>query len=69
MFVFQPTLNTLHFLEIGLGRGWMIEFVNVVVAAVAGFVLGLAVHSAYLHSRKRGGIGRASWNRGEAGQE
>jgi len=52
-----------------LGRGWMIEFVNVVVAAVAGFVLGLAVHSAYLHSRKRGGIGRASWNRGEAGQE
>ena len=27
----------------------MIEFVNVVVAAIAGFILGLTVHSAYLH--------------------
>jgi len=38
----------------------MIEFVKVVVAAMAGFILGLAVHSAYLHSRKRGEMGKAS---------
>jgi len=43
----------------------MIEFWNVIVAALAGFILGLAVHSAYLHSKKRGELGRMPWNHGE----
>jgi len=47
----------------------MIEFVNVVVAAIAGFVLGLTVHSAYLHSKKRGETGKAPWDHREAEEE
>ena len=31
----------------------MIEFWNVVVATICAFILGMAVHSGYAHSRKR----------------
>ena len=31
----------------------MIEFWNVVVGVIAAFIAGLAVHSAWAHSRKR----------------
>ncbi len=40
----------------------MIEFWNVVFAALAAFILGLAVHSAYVHSKKRGELGRMPWD-------
>ena len=43
----------------------MIEFWNVVVAAIAGFILGLAVHSAYVHSKRRGEIGPMPWDHSE----
>jgi hypothetical protein len=32
----------------------MIEFFNVLAAFLAGLVFGMALHSAYLHSKKRG---------------
>jgi len=44
----------------------MIEFFNVIVAAVTGFILGLTVHSAYLHSKKRGSISKTPWKHEEA---
>ncbi len=47
----------------------MIEFWNVVAAAIAGFILGLAVHSAYVHSKKRGELGRMPWDYGEGDEE
>ena len=47
----------------------MIEFFNVIVAAVTGFILGLAVHSAYLHSEKRREIRRMPWNHEEVEKE
>jgi hypothetical protein len=31
----------------------MIEFWNVIAAFISGLVAGMAIHSAYLHSRKR----------------
>jgi len=31
----------------------MIEFVNVIAAAVCGFILGMAVHSAWLHTKEK----------------
>ena len=31
----------------------MVEFINVIAAAVCGFILGMAVHSAWLHTRKK----------------
>jgi len=31
----------------------MVEFINVIVAAVCGFILGMAVHSAWLHSKEQ----------------
>jgi hypothetical protein len=31
----------------------MVELVNVIVAAVCGFILGMAVHSAWLHTQKK----------------
>jgi len=46
----------------------VIELINVLVAAVAGFVLGLTVHSAYLHSKKHKNI-QLPWNHGENGKE
>ena len=35
----------------------MFEFLNVVAAAIAVFILGLAAHSAYLQSKKREELG------------
>jgi len=32
----------------------MIEFWNVVIASVAGGIIGAAIHSAWLHSKQRG---------------
>jgi len=29
----------------------MVELINVIAAAVCGFILGMAVHSAWLHSK------------------
>jgi len=43
----------------------MMEFWNVVVAAFAGFILGLAVHSAYVHSKKRGELEPMPWDHDE----
>jgi len=36
----------------------VIEFLNVLTALVAGLVAGAALHSAYLHSKKRGELAR-----------
>ncbi len=46
----------------------MIEFLNVIIAALAGFVLGLAVHSAYVHSKKRGELGPMPWDHPDGGE-
>ena len=43
----------------------MIEFWNVVVAWIAGLVAGLAIHSAYLHSKRRGELQPLPWNHDE----
>ena len=47
----------------------MIEFINVVVAAISGFILGLAVHSAYLHGKKRGELRPMPWDHEEDEKE
>jgi len=44
----------------------MIELVNVVMATVASFILGLTVHSVHLHSKKRREIKPMPWNHEEA---
>lgn len=44
----------------------MIEFLNVLIALIAGLIGGAALHSAYLHSKKRGSIGKMPWNHKEA---
>jgi len=31
----------------------MVEFINVIVAAVCGFILGMAVYSAWLHTKEK----------------
>lgn len=40
----------------------MIEFWNVIIAWIAGIIAGLAIHSAYLHSKKRKELGDHPWN-------
>jgi len=37
----------------------MIEFLNVVVALVCGLIAGAVLHSAWLHSKKRGELKEA----------
>ncbi|MBS7629828.1 hypothetical protein KEJ23_07710 [Candidatus Bathyarchaeota archaeon] len=43
----------------------MTEFWNVVIAWIAGIITGLAIHSAYLHSKRRGEIPTLPWNHEE----
>jgi len=31
----------------------MVEFINVIFAAVAGFILGMVIHSAWLHTKEK----------------
>jgi len=31
----------------------MVELINVIAAAVCGFILGMAVHSAWLHTKEK----------------
>jgi len=43
----------------------VIEFFNIVAAMVCGFILGLTVHSAYVHSKGRGSLKPAPWDHDE----
>jgi hypothetical protein len=43
----------------------MIEFWNVLVAWLAGLIAGLAIHSAYLHSKKRRELPPFPWDHDE----
>ena len=43
----------------------MIEFLNVLAAAVAALILGLCVHSAYVHSKNKGDIKPMPWDHKE----
>jgi len=48
----------------------MIEFWNVVAAAIVSFILGLIAHSAYLHSKKRGELKRKHpWDHEEVDEQ
>jgi hypothetical protein len=43
----------------------MIEFWNVLVAWLAGLIAGLAIHSAYLHSKRHGEVRPLPWDHDE----
>ena len=54
----------------------MIEFWNVVIAVVAGVIVGAAIHSAYVHCKERGDLQPFPWDHdldderdGEDGEE
>ena len=47
----------------------MIEFLNVVTVLLAGLVAGAALHSAYVHSKRRGELPDHSWDHDEEGDE
>lgn len=47
----------------------MIEFWNVVIAWIAGIITGLAIHSAYLHSKRLGELPPQPWNHEETERE
>lgn len=47
----------------------MVEFWNVLAALVAGLVAGAALHSAYVHSKRRGELPDHSWDHDEEGDE
>ena len=52
-----------------MGVKAVIEFLNVLAALLAGLVAGAALHSAYVHSRKRGEFRPFPWDHEEDDDE